>query len=717
MASSTRDARARNGPRCPNACENCKRRKEKCNGLQPCGRCVKRKVERQCYFGSQSYSPSRPSLDRRLRLASGTPNINEGDEDVVIDSTEGQARDPHLSVVRIPVPGISRLLRDPSRNFVFIGEYANLSFLQCIRQLITNNFGLWHASAQTGSNLTMQSGPVSQPDWLSTGKDLPMAKATVEDGQQLLDDFLWSTSCILEVLDEEEIKIKFQAWLQRPPEPRESLGAKYYLILALGAQASREFTDEQAELYFNAGRYLTMMHFIDKPAIVGVQCYLLITMFLLGASRRDAAFLNFGYAERAAHTLGIHRRNVSRVFPKAEYMARERAWKNVRTLDVFLACSLGRPMATSETRNTMTEEEYSAVAGLCHITELTFAGIYGKSIVETHVVEGISKHHQTWLSFLHDGLIHDGISLDSSWDDKQRPNIGLYHVRDGYYVTIILLTRPFLIHMVLQKCSKREQDKRPGPNLSPSASDGQETSFAYACVDSATKIISTLRNLVKYKPLPKHLPFVVNSVSVAALVVALAFFADLDQKFPLYECLWDSRNILEAFAKHDLVARLYLSVIKDLEVACRAYVADRDQPKHESRQHLMGGQFGQFEISNTNEAPEEPVMRCDVVGDINQSGPADQPNVFSELDTTDHDPLDAAYFDNSTSSDFLNGGLDWTFPDDRTYVPQQGVHHNHSHIEVDEFNFDANMQLSHQAGWHGSSRFNVPTALSSLWQQ
>lgn len=438
-----RDARARNGPRCLNACENCKRRKEKCNGLQPCGRCLKRKVERQCHFGPRSYSPTRSYSDRRLRLASGTPNIDEGDKDVIIDSTDGQARDAHASLVRIPVPGISRLLRDPSSNFVFIGEYANLSFLQCIRQLITDKFGLWHAIAQKGSNLTMQSGPVSQPDWLSTGKDLPMAKPTIEVGQQLLDDFLWSTSCILEVMDEEEIKVKFQAWLQRPPESRDSLGAKYYLILAVGAQASPDFTDDQAELYFNTGRYLAMMHFIDKPTIVGVQCYLLITMFLLGASRRDAAFLNFGYAERAAYTLGIHRRNVSRVFSKAEYLARERAWKNVRTLDVFLACSLGRPMATSETRNTMTKEEYSAVAGLCHITESTFGGIYGKSIVETHVVESISKHHQTWLSLLHDGLVNDGISLDSHLDDKQRPNIGLYHVRDGCEFSLELPIRTF----------------------------------------------------------------------------------------------------------------------------------------------------------------------------------------------------------------------------------------------------------------------------------
>lgn len=283
------------------------------------------------------------------------------------------------------------------------------------------------------------------------------------------------------------------------------------------------------------------------------------------------------------------------------------------------------------------------------------------------------------------------------------------------YVTIIVLTRPFLIHMVLQNCSRRDPDKSPGPNHT--AADGPETRFAYACVDSATKIISTLRNLVKHKTLPKHLPFVVNSVSVAAMVVAMAFFADLDQRFPLYECLWDSSHILEAFAKHDLVARLYLSVIKGLEGACRAYVADRDQPKHDSRQDLVGGQFGQFQISNTDEESEGLAMGSDVAGDMNESAPTDPPAVVFELETTDHDFLDAAYFDYGTSSDFMGGGLDWTIPDDPTDVPQEGVYHNHSHIEVDEFNFDANMQRAHQGGWHGSARFNIPTAVPSIWQQ
>ncbi|KIY03204.1 uncharacterized protein Z520_01671 [Fonsecaea multimorphosa CBS 102226] len=716
MSPSTRAARKRNGPRCPNACDSCKRRKEKCNGQRPCTRCLKRKVEHSCYFSDPRRRDVEVRPDNALQPSEDSPAVGELEEDPVIDATDSQPRDLHLSHLRIPVPGISRLLRDPNSSFVFIGEYANLSFLHNVRHLVQSKFGLWQSMSQPGNDLTMQSGEVSHHDWLSTGKDLSMAKPDIETGKQLLADYLWSTSCILDVLDPDEIKAKFRAWLSQPVEPSDPVSPKYYLILALGAQASPEFSDEDAESYFNAGRYLTMTHFIDKPAILGIQCHILITMFLIGASRRDAAFLSFGNAERAAYALGIHRRNISRVFRKAGYEARERAWRNIRTLDVFLACSLGRPMATSESRNALAGDNYSAVAGLCYITESIFSGIYGKSVIDSNIVESISKNHRIWLSLLREGLAFDNISPELELTGSKRPNMGLYHIRNGYYVSIILLTRPFLIHMVSQNRSRHQGEKWNEHSSHQAAPDAPETAYAYACVDSATRIISQLRNLVKWPNLPKHLPFVVNSVSVAALVVGLAFFANLDQRFPLYECLWDSTAILKTFAKHDLVARLYLAVIKDLESACRAYVTQRDRPAQGSEPQLMGGQFGKFQIG---ERTEQPVATALAGGGGGGGGGGssrsdesvrDQPSTISDIGTADLDSLDAAYFDFGEGPDITYDGLHWTLPAEETENPQQ-----HSQIEVDEINFDPNVLSGNQASWSFPSRYNATIPESVFW--
>src|ERR1700677_4755448 len=67
------------------ACASCKRRKEKCDGLQPCGRCKHRNTENQCTFlvtplsagsGNASSIPTHSRddlLDHGVRYGSAEP--------------------------------------------------------------------------------------------------------------------------------------------------------------------------------------------------------------------------------------------------------------------------------------------------------------------------------------------------------------------------------------------------------------------------------------------------------------------------------------------------------------------------------------------------------------------------------------------------------------------------------------------------------------------
>lgn len=43
--------------RCPQACSSCKRRKERCDGRQPCSRCIVRGVQYECYFSRPLETP------------------------------------------------------------------------------------------------------------------------------------------------------------------------------------------------------------------------------------------------------------------------------------------------------------------------------------------------------------------------------------------------------------------------------------------------------------------------------------------------------------------------------------------------------------------------------------------------------------------------------------------------------------------------------------
>lgn len=79
-----------------------------------------------------------------------------------------------------------------------------------------------------------------------------------------------------------------------------------------------------AKLYFDQGRNLTASYFLKGPCIATVQVYAMSTMYLLGASRRNAAFMHLGTAVRAAYTHGLHRSDIAILFPVVERRMRER---------------------------------------------------------------------------------------------------------------------------------------------------------------------------------------------------------------------------------------------------------------------------------------------------------------------------------------------------------------------------------------------------------
>ncbi|PVH71099.1 hypothetical protein DL98DRAFT_540329 [Cadophora sp. DSE1049] len=261
--------------------------------------------------------------------------------------------------------------------------------------------------------------------------------------------------------------------------------------------------------------YLISSTFTEDPSIMTVQVYALITMYLLGASRRNAAFMYLGIAVRAAYALGLHREDVASLFPAEEYRMRERGWRVIRILDLFMSASLGRPPSTSETRDTSRKENYSASADLCALFELILNEVYSKRMVSAEALKRISGYHCAWSKRFTEGLLTDHITPESTFAQSDVPNVGLLHLKEAYYWTIILSTRPYFLEYI---ASQSSTSATPRDRMSSSNSDSAE-GLAYACVDSAIKTIDLLYVLREYERTPKRLPFVVNSVFVWALVI------------------------------------------------------------------------------------------------------------------------------------------------------------------------------------------------------
>jgi hypothetical protein len=396
------------------------------------------------------------------------------------------------------------------------------------------------------------------------------------------------------------------SWYQvgsNEPEEKDS-AAVFFLVLAIGAQTCPENRDREAEQYFNYGRFLTSSIIMDDISISAVQSNILITMYLLGASRRNAAFMYLGSAVRAAYALGIQRHDINKHFKQSEYLLRERLWKVLRVLDLFMSASLGRPPSTHETRNTGIDGNYSASNDLCAIFEDILTNIYSSQKVLNSHLERISEHHRQWANRFPLGLATDSIKpskfIDEA-DGKETPNIGLCHLKEAYYWTIMLLARPSLTKSTSKHMSKTSQDMSQCEP--PTAATEPDQVLAFSCVDSAVRTVDLLKVMGDNREIPKRLPFVVNSLFVAALVLGTAYFNNLDHIFPLEKSMMGVRFLMARFSTHDPVAKGALQTIDNLQTACNIYVDERARRKMERQSLLVRNLFGTVHDGSRPQTP------------------------------------------------------------------------------------------------------------------
>ncbi|EEU39294.1 uncharacterized protein NECHADRAFT_94727 [Fusarium vanettenii 77-13-4] len=549
----TRKVKRSERRRCAKASDNCKRRKEPCDGCHPCGRCRSpstRSSTGRGLFPKTTAFPIRTICLRPAEAHSSSSPLSYGFNGLNITH----------------IPQVSRLIQDDHGKVMFIGDSANLAFLQIIRRLVRESLWPCQFAEDPLSHLLIKTTPPNQPK--------------PADARYLITWYLCATNCLLNIYDERELYQVWSRWIQAIDDRREpkAVSAILFLIFAIGAQACPDNRDDDAEQYFNYGRFLTISGIIEEPGLSTIQANILITIYLLAASRRNAAFMYLGTVVRATYALGIHRRDINALFDLADHMARERLWKSLRVLDLFMSASLGRPPSTHETRDTSAEANYSASNDLCAIFEEVLTDVYSKRITSTFLT-GLAVDDIQPTQF---------VEVDGG---KTVPNIGLFHLKEAYYWTIMLLARPFLIENV-----SRHQSKVPAGDPLEAENGVADTSsdlvVTRACVDSAIRTVDLLRVLQTSEEVPKRLPFVVNSLFHAALVIGLAQLGDMSRLFPLEKSLSSARALLAIFGRHDAVASRNLAIVDNLQTACSLYLEKMESRRMERQSILVGGIFG-----------------------------------------------------------------------------------------------------------------------------
>ncbi len=239
---------------------------------------------------------------------------------------------------------------------------------------------------------------------------------------------------------------------------------------------------------------------------------------------------------RTAYTLGLHREETLVVFTAEQQSARRNLWRSLFVLDRFLSASLGRPMAIadeecSEEALNPSSSLYSApqlnshqycTAGLeaavrsSHVVGVILKKVYLQRKISTRLAQELADQCKSWPENLSPALHW----RQASHQDR-RQAIAILHSNQVYCHSIILLTRPFFLHLLIAEI----QQTRLGAGQRPQRSHWRIEKFSNACLTASTHIVALVQNAYEGRYLPKLDPFVTYCLFAAALIIFSNEFA------------------------------------------------------------------------------------------------------------------------------------------------------------------------------------------------
>ncbi|KAJ4291417.1 hypothetical protein N0V88_006010 [Collariella sp. IMI 366227] len=631
--------------RVANACDLCKLRKIKCSGAKPCGYCVRRRQPDSCRYTAPRRRPRPRSDDIAVHDHNHDHNHNRGHDDrnspassahsdPSRTATHSSSHHPtptpsHLSRphpapavispgVSLPLPGPTvraatdrplprdpvfaaleeheetevpreaRLLCDAQGKLIFIGDCAPLSFFQTVRRLVTTRVDA-HAFAPETSGYSALENVYSRTGTSGNyGDDPPPVKVPIGT---TVSAYLNVTAGLIDLFDNSRLVHDIALWAEqdRPrDQPVDVASAVNYLVLAIGCQKSDENT---AQRYFDYARNLAFGRLSGNVGVASVQAFILITFYSLGACQINPAFLFFGIAARAAYSIGIHRTAVNARFGPDIHRQRDRLWKSLRVLDLFLSTSMGRPPATSDVDCTVPYREHdetgherfdllNASAQIFLIIEAVVMEVYSRRKISPRLTEGISRELREWsMRWLQ--RLKDVIGGCSS---ENQPGVvnGACQILSSYYYAVILVSRPFLMVELHHRLSEGY--------LSRSGLMTGKSKLADACIDAAILMVEPVQELIERGLMTRRAPVIVSWLFASSLVLGVGLLGGFGRIIEKH-CR-ASIAALEYFAQTDAHAVQYSLIAKSLLTTALQYLEKREIQERQQRTESSSQLFG-----------------------------------------------------------------------------------------------------------------------------
>ncbi|KAF5025366.1 hypothetical protein F66182_2531 [Fusarium sp. NRRL 66182] len=592
--------------RIANACDGCKARKVKCDGKLPCSYCTRRQKPHDCHYspqrrrrngqgpGSVASLRSPPTSDREGRTHSTAHSTRHPTPSTPVstDAVTERARSGQHHTVdaeeETEVPREARLVCDAQGKLIFVGDCAPLSFFQSVRQLVTTKVGQNAFAPQSSRYSVLENATAHQSRRIPGDSSIPVVHP--EHIPSAVSNYLSIATGLVDLFDNQRLEQDLMLWAHMSQKPDDAITIINLLVLAIGTRMDDK---SRAQDYFEYAREKAYANLCSNLSVTTIQMFTLITLYMLCSCQINGAFLFFGTAVRAAYSIGIHRTEVNARFGPDIHRQRDRLWKSLRVVDLFLSTSMGRPPATSDVDCTVPYQSPSenlqesldllnASVQIFLVLEEVVTQIYSRRKISLQLTEGISLQLRDWSSRWLKQL-KDIIAKPELHGMAQAS--GACQILSTYYYAVMLVSRPFLMYELCRRLSDTSMASN-GRSALPSG----KSKLADACIDAASLMVDPILDLVQRGVLVRHVPILVSWLFASSLVLGIGLLGGFGRVLEKHTRM--AIHALDHCSKYDTHAGQYSLIAQSLLASALEYLEKRELAERQRRTENSSQLFG-----------------------------------------------------------------------------------------------------------------------------
>ncbi|ESU15586.1 hypothetical protein FGSG_09064 [Fusarium graminearum PH-1] len=526
--------------RAAEACNLCRETKKRCSGSAPCTQCVRRGLESQCFI---TYAPRGSRTRARAERAAATvnsvtstgrtssvsnqsvqQNLETEENYRPLSPSHSQQEDDRDSQADASSATNPRMLLNSRGERVYIGGAASISFLQIVRNLVSQQIGPSAFSHNEKSDTMLEiESPTATTHDHEINADLSLARKT-----QYLHSYYAVTEALIHIFDTPELEAHLLSPADSPSHLISPLKqASLDLVIAIGAQCeSLSSSRTIGQAYFRKARSQAFIGFLEDPDLDMVRTFVLMAFYMLAA--------------KAALALGLHSRESYGQKPDSADQAKLRVWMSVCILDKLVNSLLGRPSASAQIRSDSKLDDVGQPGD--RITECLMAA---NKKVTIPIVEQFLQDIERWKRDLPASV---KIPTEAS---GQHGTIAKVHVSCLYYLAVMLVSRPFLISTLTAK---------------PLAK-GAHSQLAAACLDAAMYLSQICVEALDAGLLQGNMCIMKALVFGAGLILGLEIFAKYPVESDINTAFQGAKQVLKHLSTQSPQAAHYLDILTTLSGA------------------------------------------------------------------------------------------------------------------------------------------------------